>query len=170
MALNRSKLVQDQRKRTYDRISTLIDKGGKWLLHAQAIRERVSVAEMLRRAVLSRCGLRMIPYPEDLDALSKVQTAKEADALFLRIQRKEEADEIIYKVLQELSPEPDAAQFRMEVNYDTRAVLLRIAGLPDDEIIKILKQNREDETILINGYEAGQLRRLLANMKRTEIT
>ena len=72
MATDETRRVAKHRRVAFDRISTLIDKGGKYLLHAQAIREGVSVAEMLRRAVVARCGLRMVPYPEDLDKLAEV--------------------------------------------------------------------------------------------------
>lgn len=61
MAKQSSRRVMEQRKRDSDRVSFLIDKEGKYLLHAQARREGVSVAEMIRRAILARCGLEAMP-------------------------------------------------------------------------------------------------------------
>ena len=61
MATQESERVMAQRKRDYDRVSITIPKEGKYLLHAQAKREGVSVAEMMRRAILARCGLENMP-------------------------------------------------------------------------------------------------------------
>ena len=165
MIVQKSKLVQEQRKRSYDRISTLIDAGGKWLIHAQAIREGVSIAEMLRRSIYARAGLRMLPYPEDLEKLAEVHTPEAAEAAILRLQAKEESNEIINRVLQKLSPEPDSSEFNLKVDADTREVLLTIAGLSIDEIAEIKKVRTEDEEVTVTGFEIGHLRRLLANMK-----
>ena len=168
--MGRSKLVQDQRKGTYDRISTLIDKGGKHLLHAQAIREGVSVAEMLRRAVYARTGLRMLPYPDDLERLAEVRTPEEADAAILRLQAKEESSEIMRQLLQQLAHEPDSAQYVLKVDHDTRRVLLRLAGLSDPEIAQLLAGEwGKDQQVTASGFDIGHLRRLLANMKTQDI-
>jgi len=61
MATDRSERVMQQRKRDYDQISFVISKGGKYLARAQALRESVTVAEMIRRAILARCGLESMP-------------------------------------------------------------------------------------------------------------
>lgn len=169
MATDESIRVGKHRKYNFDRVTTLIDKGGRWLLRAQAMREGISVAEMLRRAVLARCGLRMLPYKTDLDALAEVQSQEEAEKAILRLQAKEEKDEIIKKVLHELAPEPDSAQYSMKVDHDTRCALLRLAGLSDPEIGDLLRDRwGEDAEIMATGFDTGHLRRLLANMKRPE--
>lgn len=154
--MKESERVQLSRKQNFDRISTLIDKGGKHLLHAQAIREGVSVAEMIRRAIYSRAGLRMLPYPDDLEALSEVTTQEEAEKAILRLQAKEESSEIIQNLLQQLSPEPDSARYELKVDHDTRRVLEKICAA-------------EDGSAVVNGFDVGHLRRMLANMKPQDI-
>lgn len=61
MAKQNSERVMKQRKRDNDRISFVIDKDAKYLFRAQALREGVTMAEMIRRAVLARCGLKKTP-------------------------------------------------------------------------------------------------------------
>jgi hypothetical protein len=61
MATKESKRVMAQRRRDYDRISFVVDKEAKHLIRAQALREGVSSAEMIRRAILARCGLEHAP-------------------------------------------------------------------------------------------------------------
>jgi len=61
MAKKESKRVMEQRKRDYDRISFTIPKEARHLLRVQALREGVSSAEMIRRAILARCGLESWP-------------------------------------------------------------------------------------------------------------
>lgn len=83
MAKQSSERVMRQRKRDNDRVSILIEKGGKHLLHAEAMREGVTVAEMARRAILTRCGLDSMPdmtspeYQRIIDAKDQ-QSAKKA--------------------------------------------------------------------------------------------
>lgn len=61
MAKKQSQRVMEQRKRDYDTIGFVIPKGGKHLLRAQALREGVTAAETMRRAILARCGLESMP-------------------------------------------------------------------------------------------------------------
>jgi hypothetical protein len=61
MAKKESIRVMEQRKRACDIISFVIPKGGKYLVRAQALREGLTVAEMMRRAILARCGLESMP-------------------------------------------------------------------------------------------------------------
>ena len=61
MAKKESKRVMAIRQRDYDRISFTTPKGLRYLVRAQALREEVSSAEMMRRAILARCGLVSIP-------------------------------------------------------------------------------------------------------------
>lgn len=164
--MNNSERVQKQRKATYDRISTLIDKGGKHLLHAQALREGITVAEMLRRAVYARAGLRMLPYPDDLEKLAEVRTQEEAEKAIRQLQAKEESSEIMKQLLQQLAPEPDSAQYQLQVDHDTRRVLLRLAGFTDAEISSLLESRwGSEEQITASGFDIGHLRRLLANIQ-----
>lgn len=78
MANKESDRVMRKRKVAYDRVSVLTEKDGKYLLHAQALREGVSVAEMIRRAILARCGLRAMPDTGS-DLYQRVIESKSAD-------------------------------------------------------------------------------------------
>lgn len=89
MATKESKRVIKQRKQNYDRFSVLTEKGGNQILRVLALREGVSIAEMIRRAILARGGLRMLPYPDTLADLEKVTTKEEAEAALVMIQERE---------------------------------------------------------------------------------
>lgn len=171
MANPNSERVQKQRKQNYDRISVLIEKDGKYLVKALALREGVSIAEAIRRAIIARAGLRMLPYSEDMKkfGLPSLETKEDADAAILRLQAHEESSEILQKVLQELAPEPDAANYNMKIDHDTRCVLLRLAGYTDSEIAEMLK-NRwgEEQNITASGFDVGHLRRMLANIQHID--
>ena len=166
MATLESKRVQAHRRHYFDRVSLLIEKGGNALINVLAIREGVKKAEVVRRSILARAGLRAMPYPDDLEALAEVETQEEAQYALFHLQRKEEKDEIIKKLLQEISPEPDSAHYNMKIDHDTRVSLLRIAGYSDAEIAEMLK-NRwgAEEHIDASGFEIGHLRRALANIQ-----
>ena len=170
MATDESNRVARHRKYNCDRITTLIDKGGKHLLRAQAIREGVTVAEMIRRSILARTGLRMLPYPEDLEKLAEVRTAEEAKDAIIHLQNKEEKDEIIHHVLQAISPEPDDAKYTFSENtvQACRRTLLLAAGVSLDDVVEILK--KPAEPVILDGLDIGNLRRMLANMKKAEDT
>lgn len=57
MAKKSSQRVMDTRKRNCDRVSFVVPKDAKYLIRARAMREGISSAEMIRRAILARCGL-----------------------------------------------------------------------------------------------------------------
>ena len=61
MAKKESKRVMEQRKRNCDRISFVVNKDAKYLIRARALREGISSAELIRRAILARCGLENWP-------------------------------------------------------------------------------------------------------------
>lgn len=83
MAKPSSERVMRQRKRDNDRISFVVDKDVKYLYHAQALREGVTMGEMVRRAVLARCGIDSMPdvssveYQRIIDAKDQ-ESAKKA--------------------------------------------------------------------------------------------
>lgn len=169
MATKESKRVDEHRKKYFDRISSLIEKGGNSLINTLAIREGVPKAEVIRRSILARAGLRSMPFPDDLNALEEVETKEEADYAIMHLQRKEEKNEIINKLLQELSPEPDSAQYDMKIDHDTRRVLLRLAGYTDAEIAEMLKTRwGEEQNVTASGFDIGHLRRVLANIQHID--
>ena len=169
MATKESKRVEEHRRRYFDRISLLIEKGGNALINVLAIREGVKKAEVVRRSILARAGLRSMPFPDDLKALAEVETQEEADYAIMHLQRKEEKNEIINKLLQELSPEPDSAKYDMKIDHDTRRCLLHLAGYSDPEIAELLK-NRwgEEQNITASGFDIGHIRRMLANIQHID--
>ena len=71
MATKESKRVDEHRRKYFDRISSLIEKGGNALINTLAIREGVTKAEVIRRSILARAGLRYMPFPDDLKALEE---------------------------------------------------------------------------------------------------
>lgn len=83
MAKPSSERVMKSRAENLERIALTVHKGERPLLYAQARREGVSVAEMIRRAILARCGLDAMPdtstdlYKKviDADTEQKAQTA-----------------------------------------------------------------------------------------------
>ena len=158
MATEESKRVTTHRKYNCDRINTLIDKGGRWLLRAQAMREGITLAEMIRRAIYARCGLHQLPSKEDLEELSEVRTQAEADYAIKHLQRKEEKEEIYQKVIR--TPN----KHTMLIDHDTRCVLMKIAGFSDAEIGSLLKRKwGKEESIQVSDFDTGHLQRLLSN-------
>ena len=80
MAKKASERVMRQRRQNNDRVSFVIDKEAKYLLHAQALKEGISTAEMIRRAILARCGLENWPNTSSA-AYKPIRTAAtKADA------------------------------------------------------------------------------------------
>ena len=169
MATKESKRVDEHRRKYFDRISSLIEKGGNFLINVLAIREGVTKAEVIRRSILARAGLRSMPFPDDLNALEEVETKEEAEYAIMHLQRKEEKNEIINKLLQELSPEPDSAKYNMKIDHDTRRCLLHLAGYSDPEIVELLKTRwGEEQNITASGFDIGHIRRMLANIQHID--
>lgn len=65
VAKKSSQRVMDIRKRNCDRVSFVVPKDAKYLIRARAMREGISSAEMIRRAILARCGLENWPKMEE---------------------------------------------------------------------------------------------------------
>ena len=165
----KSEYVKRSRRENFDRVSVLIAKGGHQLLRVLALRENVSVAEFIRRAILARAGLKLMP--KELDDLADVDTQPLADYAVRRFQNIENADEIKQHLIEELSPEPPAAQ------YTTRLTRADVAEL-DDAIRRIhaaidasgapKTQQSPPVDISLSGREIGVLRRFLANIERVD--
>lgn len=172
MATKESDRVQKQRRENYDRVSVLIEKGGKHLLRVLALREGVSIAEMIRRAVLARGGLRMLPYPATLEKLETVTTQEEARAAVYRMQNDEEASEIIRQVTSALAGEPENAEYTTTALSHADIANFKHAVQRIEAAIKA--ENPEDSvfappvTVKLYGREIGILRRMLANIERID--
>lgn len=161
MATKRSKNTMEQRARTYDRITTLIDKGGSNLVRALALRENVSIAELMRRAILARAGLRLLPYPDKLEELAHVKDQESAKKEIRSLQTAEISGEIVRHVLEELAAEPPAAAFVVQSDDvekdELRFVLKRISDAAE-----------QPGAIKLSGMEVGTLRRFLANIEKPQ--
>lgn len=131
MAKKSSERVMSRRKRDYDRISFVMEKESRYLIRAQAIREDVTSAEVIRRAVLARCGLDRMPdtttpqyqdiknaeiRPEAEEAISKLQESernadyKNSSTYLVMIADKEERDSYIVGLLDLLNSIEDITE------------------------------------------------------------
>ena len=160
--------VQTQRKQNYDRVSVLVAKGGKHLLRVLALREGVSIAEMIRRAVLARGGLRVLPYPDELAKLESITTQNEARMAVYRMQNNEEASETIRHVTSALAGEPAQAEYTTEL---THADIANFRNAVQRIEVAIEAEHPEDGvfappvTVKLYGREIGIMRRMLANIE-----
>lgn len=171
MATNESKRVQKQRRENFDRVSVLIEKGGKHLLRVLALREGVSIAEMIRRAVLARGGLRVLPYPAELEKLESVTTQEEAQRAVYQMQNNETATEVMRHLSEALGGEPAQAEYTTTMTHGDiasfRNAVRRIeaaieAAGPGDSVFSPPVEVR------LYGLEIGIMRRMLANIERID--
>ena len=169
MATKESKRVIKQRKQNYDRFSVLTEKGGNQLLRVLALREGVSIAEMIRRAILARCGLNLWPYDTDLKDLAKITTQEEARSAVYFMQNRENAKEIMRHLVDELGPEPSNAEYTTTMTHadiaEFREAVKRInaaieAEHPEDSVFA------PSVTVKLKGREIGIMRRMLANIEK----
>lgn len=88
MATKESRRVMSTRKLTSDRISFVVPKGLRHLVRCQALREGVSAAEMMRQAILARCGLVNMPdiTGPDFEQVKAASTRGEAEQAIARLQ------------------------------------------------------------------------------------
>lgn len=165
MAKKSSERVMRIRKRDNDRLSFLMDKESRFLIRAQAIREGVTSAEVIRRAVLARCGLDKMPdikTPQYQD-LKSVELHVEAEQALTRLQDDERDTE--------------------KETYQTYLVTLAGKAAQDEYIggLLALLDAIEDiqppakergwqgtDKIAIDKRKISAIRRLLANMDEVE--
>jgi len=167
MATKESQRVDRHRKDNFDRVSLLVEKGGRRLLQAMAIREGVSVTEMLRRAILARAGLRLMPYPEELEKIGEIETEAEARAAIRKLQAHEESSEIIQHLIDVLSPESNGTGFSVRMDqadiYEFRDAVARINKAIEAEGPPTTPMG-DPVTVHLTGREVGILRRFLSNI------
>ena len=155
MPTKTSKRHMEQRARTYDRITTTIDKGGANLVKVLAIKENVSQAEIIRRAILARAGLNLLPWPGPLAELATVKDQRDAVVAIHRLQMHECAEEITEHLLEELAAEPPSKAYMVQAD-DLADAELALAKLTQGEL-------------KLTGRDVGTLRRLLANIEPQNI-
>lgn len=130
MAKKSSERVMNIRKRDCDRISFVMEKDARYLIRAQALREEVTSSEVMRRAILARCGLDTMPdtstpayqaikdaeiRPEAEEAIAQLQTnerrTSEGFSTYLvMIANKEEQDSYIVGLLDLLNAIEDITE------------------------------------------------------------
>lgn len=167
MAKTVTERVDKYRKANFDHVSLLVEKGGRRLLHAMAIREGVSMTEMLRRAILARAGLRMMPYPDKLEELTGIETQEEARVAIRKLQAHEESSEIIQHLINKMSPEKDEAGFTVRMDhadiYELRDAMARINAAIEAEGPPSSPMD-DSISVRLTGREVGILRRFLSNI------
>lgn len=170
MANKNSKRIMEQRKANYDRVSIIIDKDGKYLLHTLAKREGVGVAEMARRAILARAGLHILPYPDELERLKDISTQEEAAAAINRLQAREEGSEIIQHLITELSPEADGKTVTVKMDRSEIAEMENAMAVIGKAMAEVKPADvfAEPVQVQLTGREVGVLRRFLANIQYVE--
>lgn len=157
MPTKESRRVDEHRRKNFDQIPVLVEKGGRALLRALAIRENVSVAELIRRAILARAGLKVWPY--NMERLSGIENSLEAKGAVLQLQREEQTDDQMKVVIEQMSSEPNNAKYHMVVNMaELKAVIARINSSLEHY------PNSDAVMITLTGKEVGTLRRMLSNM------
>jgi len=165
MATKESERVARIRKRDYDRISFVMEKESRYLIRAQALREEVTSAEVMRRAILARCGLDAMPdtstplyqaikdaeiRPEAEEAVVKLQEAdrdvgNDLETYLLTVSDIEELEQYIIGLLDLLNELEDATDHRPFKRYFQ----------PADKLV--LKKS-----------SMMAVRRLLSNMRKVE--
>lgn len=166
MATKESERVARIRKRDYDRISFVMEKESRYLIRAQALREDVTSAEVMRRAILARCGLDAMPdtstplyqaikdaeiRPEAEEAVVKLQEADrdvgyDLETYLVTITDREELEAYIIGLLDLLNELEDATDHRPFKNHFRQ---------PADKLV--LKKS-----------SMMAVRRLLSNMRKVE--
>lgn len=172
MASKESERVGAYRRNNFDRVTILAEKGGRELYRVLALREGISMTEMIRRAVLARAGLNMLPWPDTLAKLKEVKTQEEARRAVRRLQNHEESDEILKHLLDELGTEPPTAEYTTVMDHadiaEFREAVQRInaaieAEGPEDSVFA------KPVTVKLSGREIGIMRRLLSNIEAQDI-
>ena len=165
MATKESERVAEHRRKNFDRISLLLEKGGRELVRVLALREDCTGAELCRRAILARAGLRISPYPGQIQKLEEVQTQQQAQAAIMRLQGSEMASETVQHIIDNLSSEPSTGQF---VAFLSKADIaeLSFAMQQIQSAISAAQKNTKKETIAVklSGQSVGVLRRFMANI------
>lgn len=165
MATKESERVAEHRKKNFDRISLLLEKGGRQLVKVLALREDCTSAELCRRAILSRAGLRIFPFPDQIEQLDGVETQKQAQAAIMRLQGSEMASETVQHIIDNLSAEPSTGQF-VAILSESDIADLSFAMKQIQAAIKAAQQNTKKETVTVglSGRSVGVLRRFMANL------
>lgn len=167
-----SKRVMVQRKRDCDRISFVVPKDGRHIIRAQALREGITSAEVIRRAVLARCGLVKWPgysWPHFRDARTCTDK-KSADRAITGLQK----DEFIQDNAPDLKDDDGRmskgayltimlSSQKMQDEYI--AALLEILDAVEDAETHVIDGEGEPSKININKKSIAVVQRLFSNIR-----
>jgi hypothetical protein len=158
-----SERVNTYRKKHFDQVPLLIEKGGRALLRTMALREGLNTSAYLRRAALDRAGLSIIPY--DMDSLEDIHTQEEAAAAVRRLQEEEKQNTGIRKMIEVAGPEANNRTFEAVIDQDTDTLLLITIQKFNYARNARIANGSQDTRLVLTGEEVRALRRALANMK-----
>lgn len=172
MAKKESERIISWRRDNVDRISVLVPKGGKHLFRILAQREGVNSTEMIRKAVLARAGLNMMPYPDDLKGLETIpKDDMNVARTAVKVLQDMERTPTRQKIIQEYGVELPSEEYRLFIdNLDEKIVM--------DVLQKIISAFRETPKSItdklggtpvhISGKELGAIRRMLSDVTNTD--
>lgn len=174
MATKESERVDAYRRMKFDRISFLISKGGKQLLRILALKEGVNVTELIRRAVLARAGLNMLPSPTVLKAIDgeNVKTPLDAKVIVRTLQNQERIP-ARRNIIQDQGIEIPTAEYSIFIDSQDEYDLMKIQNKIMNALRttpKGLVENWQGTPVYITGAELSVLRRMLANCGYTDDT
>ena len=168
---NKKSLRTMQARQNYDQVSFLAEKGSRDLLRVVAMREGVTVSELLRRCILSAAGLNVFPPPSDLEDLAAIETSKDADAAILKMQSKENLSDD----LEEHKNKHKNDRYISTLNPDEWELILGIGDRIDEELTaqtKVIQEHPSGDAmfssiqITMTSLELAQLHRIVANIRK----
>lgn len=172
MAKKESERIISWRRDNVDRISVLVPKGGKQLLRILAQREGIKITEMIRKAILTRAGLNMMPYPEDFKGLEKIpENDMDAARTAVKVLQDMERTPIRQKTIQEYGIELPSAEYRLFIDKLDEKIIMDVIH----KIVSALRETPKSITgklggtpVHISGKELVALRRMLSDVTNTD--
>ena len=165
MAKKSSIRVMNIRKRDYDRISFVMEKEARYLIRAQALREGVSSSEVMRRAILARCGLNAMPdtTTPQYQAIKDAEIRPEAEEAISQLQEEER------KTYKDLTDSDYLVMIADKEERDSYIVgLLDLLNAIEDTEVPVRKFRHLSDKLLIQKINVLAVRRLLSNMQEVD--
>lgn len=170
MAKSETERVSVHRKKIFDQINLLVKKGGKELYRVIAKREDIPIAEMIRRSVLARAGLNMVPLTADLKKLEEVNTPEAARIAIEYLQETEQIA-IMQKLVSKNLIEPTDNEYAIVVRKNDEEEFLTII----QKIMSAMRNTPQGSIdklggtpVLLKGYEISILRRILSSVRPSD--
>lgn len=166
MAKKSSERVMTIRQQRYDRISFVMEKDARHLIRAQAIREGVTSSEVMRRAILARCGLDTMPdtSTEQYQAIREAEIRPEAEEALSKLQEEERN---AHKEWERLTTY--LVMFAGKEERDAYIVgLLDLLNTIEDTTVPTGRSRHPFDKIVIEKSKVLAIRRLLSNLQEVE--